>query len=197
VSARAKYPNFGDQTDMISRPLLFVSKWTYNVIGMYENGPMSVRLAYNKRSPYWENYSERNDFSSNGEPYVLRHKFHEPGRLDLSASYTFLDHVTLFGDWTNILSKPQKIDLIRIDPSGPRFDPNGDQVSFAWRARYTERIMSLGVRFSFGGGEPRAAPPPPPPPLPPPPPAPVVQPVPAPEPAPPPPPPPPSGERGN
>jgi iron complex outermembrane receptor protein len=191
VNARAKYPNFGEQSDMISRPLLFVSKWTYNVIGMYENGPMSVRLAYNKRSPYWENYSERNDFSSNGQPYVLRHKFHEPGRLDLSASYTFLNHVTLFGDWTNILDKPQKVDLIRIDPSGSRFDPNGNQVSFAWRARYTERIMSLGVRFNFGGGEPKAAPPPPPPMLPPPPPA--VQPVPAPEPAP----PPPSGERGN
>jgi iron complex outermembrane receptor protein len=195
VSARAKYPNFGNQDDMVSRPLLFVSKWTYNVIGMYEHGPASVRLAYNKRSPYWENYEELNDFSSNGLPYVIRHKFHEPGRLDLSASYTFMDRFTLFGDWTNILSKPQKVDLIRIDPSGPRFDPNGNQISFAWRARYTERVLSLGVRFRFGGGEPTAAPPPPPPMLPPPP---VVQPAPPPEPAPvPPPPPAPSGERGN
>ena len=196
VSARAKYPNFGNQNDMISRPLLFVSKWTYNVIGMFEHGPASVRLAYNKRSPYWENYSERNDFSSGFTNYVLRHKFHEPGRLDLSASYTFMDRFTLFGDWTNILSRPQKVDLIRIEPSGARFDPNAQQVSFAWRARYTERILSLGVRFRFGGGEPKAAPPPPV--YAPAPPPPVVQPVPGPEPAPVvPPPPPPSGERGN
>ncbi len=196
VSARAKYPNFGNQNDMISRPLLFVSKWTYNVIGMFERGPASVRLAYNKRSPYWENYSERNDFSSGGLPYVIRHKFHEPGRLDLSASYTFMDRFTVFGDWTNILSRPQKIDLIRIDPTGPRFDPNGPQVGFAWRARYTERILSLGVRFRFGGEGPRVAAPTPY--VAPPPPPPVVT-TPAPEPAPPPPPPPPppaSGERG-
>ncbi len=150
VSARAKYPNFRDQDDMISRPLLFVSKWTYNVIGMFERGPASVRLAYNKRSPYWEDYSERNDFSTGFQNYVIRHKFHEPGRLDLSASYTFMDRFTLFGDWTNILSKPQKLDLIRIEPSGARFDPNAPQVEFPLRARYTERILSLGVRFRFG-----------------------------------------------
>jgi hypothetical protein len=82
-----------------------------------------------------------------------------------------MDRYTLFADWTNILSKPQKADLVRIDPSGARFDPNGPVVDFAWRARYQERILSLGVRFRFGGeGRPAAAPPaaPPPPPAPPP-----------------------------
>jgi TonB-dependent receptor len=194
LSARAKYPNFGDQSDMVSRPLLFTSRWSYNLIGMFEHGPASVRLAYNKRTAYWGDYSERNDFSSNGQPYVLRQKVHEPGRLDLSASYTFLDRFTLFGDWTNILSRPQKVDLVRIDPSGGRFDPNGQRIEFAYRARYQERILSLGVRFRFGGDGPAVvapapayiAPPPPPPPV-------VVEPPP---PAPPPPPPPPSGERG-
>jgi TonB-dependent receptor len=175
-----------DPTDQITRPLLNVSKWSYNVIGMFEHGPMSVRLAYNWRSAYWADWSERTDFSSNGLPYVLRQKVHEPGRLDLSASYTFHDRFTLFGDWTNILSKPQKVDLVRMDPTGARFDPStSDIVQFAWRARYQERILSLGVRFRFGGGEP--PPPAPPPAVVPPPPPPVA--APAPEPAPPPPPP--------
>jgi iron complex outermembrane receptor protein len=193
LNAKAKYPNFGDQNDLVTRPLLFTSKWTYNVIGMFENGPASVRLAYNKRSSYWADWSELNDFSSNGQPYVLRQRFNEPGRLDLSASYTLHDRYTLFADWTNILSKPQKADLVRIDPSGAVFDPNGSVVEFAWRARYQERILSLGVRFRFGGEGPQAAPPPPPVLLSPPPPAPMV------EPPPPPPPPPPveRGERGN
>jgi len=196
LSAKAKYPNFGNQADMITRPLLFTSRWSYNVIGMFERGPASVRLAYNKRSAFWGDYSERNDFSSGGLPYVLRQRVHEPGRLDLSASYTFRERFTVFGDWTNILSRPQKVDLVRIDPSGPRFDPNGARAEFAWRARYQERILSLGVRFRFGGDGPRAAEPAPyvaPPPPPPPPEATA----PAPEAPPPPPPPPPtSGQRG-
>jgi hypothetical protein len=188
----AKYPNFGNIDDLVTRPLLNVSKWSGNVIGMFESGPASVRLAYNWRSKYWADWSERNDFSSNGEPYVLRQRFDPPGRLDLSASYTLMDRFTLFADWTNILSKPNKADIVRIDPSGPVFDPDGNRAEFAWRARYEERILSLGLRFRFGGDAPAAAaPPPPPPPLAPPP---VEV---APEPAPPPPPPPPPApERG-
>jgi hypothetical protein len=152
-----------------------------------------VRLAWSWRNGYWADYSELNDFSSGGQPYVLRQKVHEPGRLDLSASYTFLDRFTVFTDWTNILSKPQKVDLVRMDPTGARFDPQtSDVVSFAWRARYQERILSLGVRFRFGGGEPRPAAVPAPP-LPPPPPPPPAA---APEPPPPPPPPAPAPERG-
>jgi outer membrane receptor protein involved in Fe transport len=178
---------------------------------MFESGPASIRLAYNKRSPYWADWSERADFSSccttvtSGpqaggviyNPYILRQKVHEPGRLDLSASYTFFDRYTIFGDWTNILSKPQKTDLVRMDPTGTVFDPGtSDVVSFAWRARYTERILSLGVRFKFGGAAPAAAPPPPAYVPPPPPPPPAAEPPP-----PPPPPPPPApverGERGS
>jgi outer membrane receptor protein involved in Fe transport len=197
-----------DPNSQIMRPLLNVSKWSYNLIGMFEHGPISVRLAYNKRSPYWADWSERADFSSccvtvttgpqaGGviyQPYILRQKVHEPGRLDLSASYTFMDRFSIFGDWTNILSKPQKTDLVRMDPTGAVFDPSSsNKISFAWRGRYTERIISLGVRFRFGGEQPPAPPPPayvPPPPPP----------APPPEAAPPPPPPPPApterGERG-
>ena len=196
-----------DDSVEINRPLLNVSKWSYNIIGMFERGPASIRVAYNKRSPYWADWSERADFSAGAvalpsgaviwQPYVLRQKVHEPGRLDLSASYTFFDRFTVFGDWTNVLSKPQKTDLVRMDPTGTVFDPSAsDTVSFAWRGRYTERIISLGLRFRFGGDEGATAPPPPPPAPPPPPPPAAVEPAPAPPPPPPPPAPTERGERG-
>ncbi len=207
LNAEAKYPRpvlvldpqgnpiMGDLTtdpsDPITRPLLNVSKWSYNIIGMFEHGPLSVRLAYNWRSPYWGDWTQIvSDPSTPGTPYVLQQKVKPGARLDLSASYTFMDRFTVFTDWTNILSNPQTIDLVRTDSTTPRFDPSAPKVSFPYQWRYEERILSLGVRFRFGGESSNAAPPPPayvPPPPPPPPP--VAEPAPAPPPPPPPPPP--------
>lgn len=139
-----------DAADQISRPLLFVSKWSYNIIGMFEHGPVSVRVAYNWRSPYWADWSERADFSSNGLPYVLRQKVRPGARLDFSASYTIHDRFTLFADWTNVLSNPQTSEIVRIEPTGPSFDPHAPTVTFPFQYRYQERILSLGIRFRFG-----------------------------------------------
>ncbi|HJP69436.1 MAG TPA: hypothetical protein VJ846_11080, partial [Sphingomicrobium sp.] len=89
----------------------------------------------------------------------------------------------------------QTIDLVRTDSTTPRFDPNAPKVTFPFQWRYQERILSLGLRFRFGGEapvKPAAYVPPPPPPPPPP----VAQPAPPPPP-PPPAPPPPAPERGN
>jgi iron complex outermembrane recepter protein len=183
-----------DPSDPIVEPLLNVSKWSYNIIGMFEHGPLSVRLAYNWRSPYWGTWTQNsNDPSTPGTVYVLQQRVKPGARLDLSASYTFMDRFTIFADWTNILSKPDKLDMIRTDSTTPRFDPNAPKTTFPFQWIYQERIVSLGVRFRFGGESPASAPPPPAYVPPPPPPA---------EPAPPPPPPPPppapttGGERG-
>jgi outer membrane receptor protein involved in Fe transport len=183
-------PDYGnlqtDPTDPITRPLLNVSKWSYNIIGMFERGPLSVRLAYNWRSPYWGDWTENaNDPSAGGLPYVIRQKVRPGARLDLSASYTFMDRFTVFTDWTNILSNPQTIDLVRIDSNTPRFDPNAPTVTFPYQWRYEERILSLGVRFRFGGEGPAAVAAPPPVYVPPPPPPPQAAPEPAPAPPPP------------
>ena len=183
-----------DPTDPITEPLLNVSKWSYNIIGMFERGPVSVRLAYNWRSPYWGDWSQRsNDPSTPGTVYVIQQRVRPGGRLDLSASYTFMDRFTVFTDWTNILSNPEKIDMVRTDSTTPRFDPNAPKVTFPFQWQYQERVLSLGVRFRFGGESPAAAPAPAyvPQPAPPPPPPPVEAP-------PPPPPPPPAAapERG-
>ena len=139
-----------DAADQISRPLLFVSKWSYNIIGMFERGPASVRVAYNWRSPYWADWSERTDFSSNGLPYVLRQRVRPGARLDFSASYTVHDRFTMFADWTNVLSNPSTSDIVRIEPTGPRLDPQAATVTFPFQYHYQERILSLGIRFRFG-----------------------------------------------
>jgi TonB-dependent receptor len=156
IDASAKYPNFQDADDMIDRPLLDVSRWAYNLVGMYERGPLTARLAYNWRSrflPFNEfspSYDERRDFSSGDQPYVIQRSIRSQDRLDLSVSYAFNDNLTLFGDWTNILNSPTKFDVLRIDQTGPRFNPEGPRLSFPLAYRFEERVLSAGVRFRFG-----------------------------------------------
>ena len=169
-----------------------VSKWTYNLVGMYEAHGFTARLAYNHRSSYPEGAVL--DEAGGGNGATRQGRGNPVGRLDWSSSYAFNDNFTVFFDWTNILKKPFKSDIVWRNYAG------GSVTSteiFPMVVRYEESVVSGGVRFRFGGGGPRAAAPPPvalPPPPPPPPP--VVEPAPAPAP-PPPPPPADTGERGN
>ena len=141
-------------------PIVDVSPWTFNLVGMYEHGPISVRLAYNWRTPYPEGPIDPGGLQGHARPSP---------RLDLSASYNLHDNVTFFVDWTNILNHPFKDDVQRWTVT------NGQVTSaeiFPMMVRYEEEIVSAGVRFHFGGKAHRAAPPPPvmaPPPPPPPP----------------------------
>jgi TonB-dependent receptor len=163
-----------------------VSKWTWNLVGMYEKGGLTTRLAYNHRTGFPEaDLAERDNF------FTLQGRGHAVSRLDWSSSYAFTDKFTVFFDWTNILKKPFRSDIVRVNyPGGSPSDPE----IFPMVVRNEESVISSGIRFRFGGDRaPRAAPEPMAP-LPPPPPPVVTQ-----EPAPPPPPPPapaPSGERG-
>jgi TonB-dependent receptor len=169
-----------------------VSRWTYNLVAMYEAHGLSARLSYNHRSFYPEGPIA--DDAGNGNGFTRQGHGNPVSRLDLSTSYAFNDNFTVFFDWTNILNKPFKSDIIWTNYSGGNAT---SQEIFPMFVRYEESVMSGGIRFRFGGSRPAAAPPPapvlPPPPSPPPPPAA--------EPAPPPPPPPPPapverGERG-
>lgn len=166
-------------------PIPDVSKWTYNLVAMYERGPLTARLSYNHRGSYPEGpISERGNFTlqGRGNPH---------GRLDWSSSYNIGEHVTLFFDWINILNNPFKSDIVRVNyPGGVR---TGGPEIFPMVVRFEERVISGGIRFRFGGSAHAAAPAPAPAPvLPPPPPAAE----PAPQPAPPPPPPAAAPERG-
>jgi len=174
-----------DNATLIETRIPDVSKWTWNVVGMYESGPLTLRLSYNKRSSYPEGpLSERDGF------FTLQGRGNPHGRLDWSSSWNLNDRFTLFFDWINILKNPFKSDIVRVDYANGQ--PTNREI-FPMVVRFEETVLSGGIRFRFGG-EPRAAAAPPPPPLPPPPPPPVEA---APEPAPPPPPPPPPApERG-
>jgi TonB-dependent receptor len=163
-----------------------VSKWTFNLVGMYENGPLSARLSYNHRTSYPEGTLDPRDGF-----FTLQGRGRGTGRLDWSSSYNIRDNLTVFFDWTNILNVPFRSDIVRVDYAAGV--PTGRE-EFPMVVRYNESVISGGIRFRFGG---RKAAPPPPMQVAPPPPPPVVE-----QPAPPPPPPPPPapverGERGN
>jgi TonB-dependent receptor len=104
-----------------------VSKYSFNVIGLYELGPTSVRLAYNYRSANVDGF---------GAPGVFTTVYSDAvGRLDLSASYNLNDNITLTVDATNLLRTPFRSYV--KDPRYPR------------DVRWEASLLSAGVRFRF------------------------------------------------
>jgi iron complex outermembrane receptor protein len=125
-----------------------VSKWTYNLVGMYEAGGLTLRLAYNRRSGFPEGeLSERDPRADpNQVSYTLQGRGHPVSRLDWSSSYAFNDKLTLFFDWTNILGKPFKSDIHRVNYR----NGFGTTVeTFPMLVRFEETVMTGGVRFRF------------------------------------------------
>jgi hypothetical protein len=185
-------PPFDPNATVRSEPIPDVSKWTWNLVGMYERGPLSVRLSYNRRSSYPEGPLDQRREGPGNAPinYTLQGRGNPVSRLDLSTTFNVTDNLTLFFDWVNMLKKPFQSDIVRTNYTN---GAPASQEIFPMVVRYEESVLSGGIRFRFGGGEPRVAPAPPP--VLPPPPPPVVEPAPPPPP-PPPPPPAPTGERG-
>ena len=118
-----------------------VSKWTYNLVGMYERSGLTVRLAYNRRSGFAEgDLAQRDDF------FTLQGRGKPVSRLDWSSSYAVTDKLTVFFDWTNILGDPFRSDIVRVNyPGGVPSDPE----IFPMLVRNEESVMSGGVRFRF------------------------------------------------
>jgi TonB-dependent receptor len=121
-------------------PILGVSKWTYNIAGIYENGGFSTRLSYNYRSGYRSTLQFR-------APDTFTENVRGIGRLDLSASYDIVKNLTLTADWTNILAKPYRSDLTYT--YGPASPYAGANVTLPRAIRYEESVVSAGVRFRF------------------------------------------------
>ncbi len=170
-----------------------VSKWTYNLVGIYEAGGVTARLAYNERSSYPEGGLVEDCPSC--PVFTRQGRGRGTSRLDWSSSYAFNDNLTVFFDWTNILRKPFKSDIVRVDYSARTNGIETRREIFPLVVRFEESILTGGIRFRFGGVGRRAAEPAPAV-LPPSPPPPVVEPAPVIEQPAPPPPPLPSGERG-
>ena len=106
-----------------------VSRWSYNLTGMYERGPITARLSYNWRSKWNTAYViGNNGFTGEYTAAV--------DRLDFSTSYTPFEKITLTFDWTNILGSPFR--------NFRRFTPAGDV--FPRDVRFEETIYSFGIR---------------------------------------------------
>ena len=104
-----------------------VSKYSFNIIGLYELGPTSIRLAYNYRSANVDGF---------GAPGVYTTVYSDAvGRLDLSASYNLTKKLTLTVDATNLLQTPYHSYV--KSPEYPR------------DVRWEASLISAGVRFRF------------------------------------------------
>jgi TonB-dependent receptor len=117
-----------------------VSKWAFNLIGLYERPSFSARLAYNYRSDFVTYYSaEPLDVDANGAQRTGGVVEKARGQLDFSTTVTPVPNITLAFDIVNLLGNP----LRRYR----QFNDAGDQ--YARQIVYLERTYSLGVRFRF------------------------------------------------
>jgi iron complex outermembrane recepter protein len=107
-----------------------ISKWSYNIVGIYENGPASMRIAYNWRSGF--NVGGTPGGAQPLEPGTIYAKS-QPW-LDLSASYRVIDSLTVTFDATNLLNSYYQ-------------DYFGNQTVFPRDTRRFDRQYSVGVRY--------------------------------------------------
>lgn len=114
-----------------------VSKWNFNLVGLYEQGPLSARLTYTGRS----NFLAFRDNRGPSDPY---REFGDPNdRLDLSINYNIRDNLTVFADWTNITMNPFKVNFSSARDGAP-------EALYPRYLRYDETTVAMGVRFRFG-----------------------------------------------
>lgn len=113
-----------------------VSKWNYNIVGIYERYGFATRLSWNDRSSFRATQQFRGD-----DIYVETAL--PAGRLDLLVSYNFTEDFSVFGDWTNITRKPFRQTLSSARNGAPEAD-------FNRFLRFDESTISVGLRFNFG-----------------------------------------------
>ena len=109
-------------------PFTNISKWSYNLIGIYEKGPVSFRVAYNWRSGFDVGPAPGGGMQP-GEIYAKAQPW-----LDTSLSYRILDRLTLTFDATNLLDSYYQ-------------DYFGNQSFYPRDTRRFDQTYSLGVRF--------------------------------------------------
>ena len=137
LDAEVEQPNGmgGLSFQPITDQLNGVSKWNYNLVGIYERYGFSARLTYNGRSSYRATRQLRGD-----DIYT---EFARPAdRLDLSLSYNINERFSVFGDWTNITRSTFRQDFTSARNGAPLAE-------FIRYLRYDESTLSLGARFRF------------------------------------------------
>jgi TonB-dependent receptor len=110
----------------VSYGLEGLSKYSYSVVGFYEEGPVTARLAWTWRDEFLAVASGRN-----GEPEY----FDAYGQLDFGFSYDFGDNVTMFVDGLNLTDEEEFIYSVTPDRTK--------------EFRITGRRIAAGLRFRF------------------------------------------------
>lgn len=113
-----------DSEDADGNPLVGTSRWTYNVVGYYENAGFSGRLAYTYRSHFFVGLDR--SAAENQENY---------GSLDGSLNYRINKNLELTFDALNITNS--KLKYYALNKTQPRavYD-NGSQIFFGLRVKY-------------------------------------------------------------
>jgi TonB-dependent receptor len=127
-------PSFAETRDGGQEAFPGVSRWAYNVVGLYERKQFSARLAYNYRSKFITAYTLET-FDPTAHAIVERGR----GQLDFSTSLTPIDNVTIAFDIVNLLGNPLR--------RTREYNEVGD--AYTRQVLYLERAYSLGVRFRF------------------------------------------------
>jgi outer membrane receptor protein involved in Fe transport len=112
----------------ISLPLEKLSKHSYNLIGLYEKGPVSARVAWNWRSSYLE---QTTGSGANGEG-----QFAKPyASLDASISVNLTDRIAVSADVVNLNNR---MNVLYIGtPAAPlQYQLNDRRFGLSIRATY-------------------------------------------------------------
>jgi iron complex outermembrane recepter protein len=116
----------------VDGPFQNISKWSYNLVGIYDKGPAEIRVAYNWRSGFNVGATPGGVSPAAAEPGTIFAKA-QPW-LDLSASYRIWEKLTLTFDATNLLNSSYQ-------------DYFGNAVVFPRDTRRFDQTYSLGLRY--------------------------------------------------
>jgi len=136
----AGQPANGGNGDVIdSHRLAGISKHTFNIIGLYEKGPIALRLAYNWRS----RYLTQNLDCCIGLPVFQK----AAGFLDGSIRYSINDHFELSIEGTNLLGTTTvyQQEIFGDSPLTPGAKPV--YIDSSWSR--VDRSVQFGLRVKF------------------------------------------------
>jgi iron complex outermembrane receptor protein len=129
VDSKAPSPNAHDTSgNQLFVPLELLSKYSYNLIGFYDKGALSARVAYNWRSKYVVTTAGN---GSGNLPIFNAAR----GQLDASVTYTVSPHFALTVDGTNLTNSENQT-YYGIESRPQSFVVNDRRVSITARITY-------------------------------------------------------------
>ncbi|MDE2451240.1 MAG: TonB-dependent receptor, partial [Gammaproteobacteria bacterium] len=118
----------------VSTTLPGLSKNSYNLIGIYERGPVSFRLAYNWRSQFYTTIYNGSNAQLSANPIYTK----DYGWLDASLEYSVSSWLSLYAQGTNLLRS--------------RITEFYGVPTLQQSQTIDDRQATLGFRVKFGGG---------------------------------------------